>query len=118
MNALMQALKDRLQMILADEASWFGAHLEKAERVREWANGSFKLFAEEGYESVSLTCIDNSRGISIADLNGFLREHDMFLSNGYGDLKEKTFRIGHMGAVSMEQTNTLLSLVDDFVSRS
>ena len=116
--ALMQALKDRLQMILADEASWFGAHLEKAERVREWANGSFKLFAEEGYESVSLTCIDNSRGISIADLNGFLREHDMFLSNGYGDRKDNSFRIGHMGAVSMEQTNTLLSLVDDFVSRS
>lgn len=116
--ALMQALKDRLQMILADEAAWFGGQLEKANRVREWAKGSFQLFAEQGYESVSLTCIDNSREISIADLNGFLREHGMFLSNGYGDLKEKTFRITHMGAITMADTEQLLGLIDDFVAKS
>ena len=116
--AVMQALKDRLRMILADEDAWFGAHQQKANRVREWASDSFGLFAEPGYESVSLTCIENTRGISIADLNGFLREHGMFLSNGYGDLKEKTFRITHMGAVSMADTEQLLGLIDEFVAKS
>ncbi len=113
--ALMQALKDRLAMILADEDAWYGGHVERATVTREWARNRFSLFAESGFESVSLTCIENNRGISIADLNTRLREHDMFLSNGYGDLKEKTFRIGHMGAVTVEDTTHLLRLIDEFV---
>lgn len=116
--ALMQALKDRLAMILADEDRWYGGHLERAELTREWARDRFEIFAESGFESVSLTCIQNNRGISIADLNGKLREHDMFLSNGYGDLKEKTFRIGHMGAVTIDDTKELLGLIDNFVAAS
>ncbi len=116
--ALMQALKDRLAMILADEGGWYGGHLERAELTREWARDRFEIFAEAGFESVSLTCIQNNRGISIADLNGKLREHDMFLSNGYGDLKEKTFRIGHMGAVTMDDTRELLGLIDNFIAAS
>ncbi|NRA75005.1 MAG: alanine--glyoxylate aminotransferase family protein [Planctomycetes bacterium] len=114
--ALMQALKDRLAGILADEASWYQAHEEKAALTRDWATRQFKLFPEEGFESVSLTCIENNRGISIADLNQALRNHDMLLSNGYGDLKEKTFRVGHMGAVTTEDTKELLGLIDDFIS--
>lgn len=114
--ALMQALKDRLAMILADEDSWYGGHEERAMLTREWAARQFSLFPEEGYESVSLTCIENNRGISVADLNQVLRESDMFLSNGYGDLKEKTFRIGHMGAVTVNDTKELLGLIDNFIS--
>ncbi|MEE2856289.1 MAG: aminotransferase class V-fold PLP-dependent enzyme [Planctomycetota bacterium] len=116
--ALMQALKDRLAMILADEDRWYGGHLERAELTREWARDRFEIFAESGFESVSLTCIQNNRGISIADLNGKLREQDMFLSNGYGNLKEKTFRIGHMGAVTIDDTKELLGLIDNFVAAS
>jgi aspartate aminotransferase-like enzyme len=114
--ALMQALKDRLAMILADEDGWYGGHQERAELTREWARDRFDLFAESGFESVSLTCIENTRGISIADLNSALRENDMFLSNGYGDLKEKTFRIGHMGAVTLDDTRELLGLIDQFIA--
>ena len=113
--ALLQALKDRLAMILADEAGWYGGHEQRATLTREWAKRQFKLFPESGYESVSLTCIENTRGISIAGLNEDLRQHDMFLSNGYGDLKEKTFRIGHMGAVTVEDTKELLGLIDNFI---
>ncbi len=113
--ALMQALKDRLAMILEDEAGWYGGHEARAMVTREWAQKQFKLFPEVGYESISLTCIENTRGISIVDLNQALRQNDMFLSNGYGDLKEKTFRIGHMGAVTVEDTKELLGLIDNFI---
>ncbi|MGE4619618.1 MAG: aminotransferase class V-fold PLP-dependent enzyme, partial [Planctomycetota bacterium] len=72
--ALMQALKDRLAMILADEDRWYGGHRERAMVTREWAQRQFQLFPEKGYESISLTCVENTRGISVADLNGVLRE--------------------------------------------
>jgi len=41
-------------------------------------------------------CIKNTRGISVADLNKELGKRNLALSNGYGKLKEQTFRIAHM----------------------
>ena len=112
-----RALRKRLEKIHADEAKWYGDILEKATSTREWANDRFKMFPEPGYASVSLSCIENTRGISIADLNGYLREQGFMLSNGYKDLKEKTFRIGHMGANSMAHHQELLGLIDDFLKK-
>ncbi len=112
-----RALRKRLEKIAADEDAWYGMHREKSEFTRSWARERFALFPEEGYESVSLTCVENTRGISVADLNNFLRERGMILSNGYKDLKEKTFRIGHMGANDMEHHRTLLGLIDEFLER-
>ena len=57
----------------------------------------FALFAEEGFESPTITCIANTRGISVTDLNQELGKQWAMISNGYGALKEKTFRIAHMG---------------------
>ena len=113
--SLMYALRKRLEGILADEDGWYGAHLERAELTRSWARERFKVFPEEGYESVSLTCIENTRGISIVDLNAFLRVHGVIIANGYGILREKTFRIGHMGANDVDQHRHLLALLDRFL---
>lgn len=112
---MFRALKRRLEIILADEDAWYGSMREKAEFTRSWARERFALFPEEGYESISLTCIENTRGISVADLNKFLRERGVMLSNGYKALKEKTFRIGHMGANDLEQHRQLLGWIDEFV---
>lgn len=34
------------------------------------------------------------------------------ISNGYGNLKEVTFRIAHMADATMEEIRTLLGLID------
>jgi len=36
----------------------------------------------------------------------------MRISNGYGDLKEKTFRIAHMGDLTTADIRGLLSTID------
>jgi len=36
--------------------------------------------------------------------------------NGYGDLKNKTFRIGHMGEVTIKELDEMLSVLSDIVS--
>jgi aspartate aminotransferase-like enzyme len=70
------------------------------------------LFGEKGYESETLTCIKNTRGISIDKLNKELGKEYMQISNGYGDLKEKTFRIAHMGDTQMYEIEGLLVAIE------
>ncbi len=92
-------------------------HIEMAKLVRAWAvKRGFELFPEKGYESNTLTCINNTKGISIADLNKALsKAHHAIISNGYGDLKEKTFRIAHMGDVTMAEMKELLGWLDELI---
>ena len=39
----------------------------------------------------------------------------MRIANGYGTLKNKTFRIAHMGELTMADVNALLSAIDEFM---
>ncbi|MEZ4612897.1 MAG: hypothetical protein R2838_22085 [Caldilineaceae bacterium] len=53
----------------------------------------FVLMAEEGYRSPTVTTVGNNRNIDVKALNGFLKQRDMQISNGYGVFKDKAFRI-------------------------
>ncbi|HUT03002.1 MAG TPA: alanine--glyoxylate aminotransferase family protein [bacterium] len=91
-------------------------HVKMAEYARAWAKDRFDTFAEEGYESVTLTIVRNSRAIAVADLAKFLEEkYALQMANGYGKLKEKTFRIGHMGDLTLDEVKELLSRIDEYL---
>jgi aspartate aminotransferase-like enzyme len=112
--SLVHALGRQAERYAADLDAHWAKHIEMAEFVRSWAvDRGFELFAEPGYESVSLTCIRNTRGISVAELNAELGERGYALSNGYGKLKEQTFRIAHMGTTTLPEVRDLLLNVDD-----
>lgn len=93
----------------------FNKHLEQAKVVRAWAKKHFAMLAEEEYASNTLTTIKNTRGISVADLNKELAKRGFIISNGYGALKEKTFRIAHMGDTTMEEVKEILSVIEDIL---
>ncbi len=40
----------------------------------------------------------------------------MVISNGYGDLKGKTFRIAHMGDTQMDELEVLYAAMDEFLA--
>ena len=80
--------------------------------MREWAERSFELYPEKGYESVTLTCVKNSKGVDVAGMISRLEQRGYTISNGYGKLKEETFRIAHMGDHKMEEVKELLTLID------
>lgn len=84
----------------------FSRHIQVAEYVRKWAKDKFKLFAEEQYASNTITCVKNTKNIDIAKLNIALGERGYIISNGLEKIKDKTFRIGHMGE------STLLDLIE------
>src|SRR5216684_3427139 len=85
--------------------------------VRDWVQRSgFEFFAEEGFRSKTLTCVENNRGIDVVDLARKLREkHHLVIDPGYGKLRGKTFRLSNMGDETEETVSHLLSCLDDIV---
>jgi len=94
----------------------FARHRQMAEIVREWAGKHFALFAAPGFESNTLTCVQNTRNIDIPALNQeLLSRHDCIISDGYGHLKGKTFRIAHMGDMQSSHMRELLAWIDEIL---
>jgi aspartate aminotransferase-like enzyme len=53
--------------------------------------------------------------INVGDLNKELGKRGKEIANGYGDLKEKTFRIAHMGDMTNADLEELLRDIDQIV---
>lgn len=90
----------------------FARHAEMAEVVQAWAREYWEMYTEEGYYSKTVSCIKNTRGVSIAGLNEELARHACMISNGYGKLKETCFRIAHMADTQMWEVLGLLALIE------
>lgn len=113
----MFALDYQLEQILEVEGleNRFARHSEMAARARAWAKEYFDMFADPSVASNTLTTVKNTREISVKDLNAELGKRGYTISNGYGDLKEKTFRIAHMADTSMDELNALLAEIEDIL---
>jgi len=115
--SLLYALDTQLDDMLAEgmEAR-FERHMLLRDRTIGWAvTRGFGLYAKEGYRSPTVTCVTNSKNIHVESLNQFLRAKGLIISNGYGSLKEKTFRIAHMGDVQENDLDELLTTIDGFL---
>ncbi len=114
--SLIEALNVQLDDILDGglENRW-KRHKEMAAYVQDWAREFFDLFADERYLSPTLTNVKNTRGISVADLNGELAKRGAQISNGYGPLKEECFRIAHMGDLTLDDVKWLAEQIEDIL---
>ena len=115
--SLIFALDRQLDRILAEGLETrFARHATMAERVHKWAKSQdLSMYAPEGYRSQTVTTIKNERGIDFADLNAFLLEHGMRLANGYGPLKNITFRIAHMGETRISDLEKLFVTIEEYL---
>jgi aspartate aminotransferase-like enzyme len=116
--SLIYALDVQLDRILAEglEAR-FARHLAMAIRTQNWVieHGMEPLAAKQ-FRSKTVSTIQNSKGIDIAALNKFLLQRGMRIANGYGALKDKTFRIAHMGEIQLSDVETLLASMQEFMA--
>ncbi len=116
--SLMRALSAQLDVISAEGIERrHQRHRRLAARTQQWAvaNG-FELMAEEGYRSPTVTTVANNLNISVTDLNGYLAQYDMQISNGYGVYKDKAFRIAHMGEVTDADMTRLFAAMDEYMA--
>jgi len=93
----------------------FQRHLDMAEHVRSWTRKSFALYSDENYLSPTVTNVHNTREIDVVNLNAELAKRGAMLSNGYGDLKGKCFRIAHMGDLQVADVQWLTGQIDDIL---
>ncbi len=114
--SLIQALNKQMDDIFAEglENRW-KRHIDMAELVREWARERFAIYGDERYLSNTVTNVENTRGISVAGLNAELAKRGAMISNGYGALKEKCFRIAHMGDLQISDIKWILAQIDDIL---
>ena len=117
--SLIWALDVQLDKMLAEglEAR-FARHAAMADRVQSWAiEHGMEPLAPEGYRSKTVSTIKNLRGVDIAALNKFLMDKGMRIANGYGNLKNETFRIAHMGETRMHHIDELLDAFETFIEK-
>ena len=92
----------------------FARHRKMANMVKEWANGrGLEMVPEPGYESPTVSAIRRSEGMVTLELVKQMIGRGYRIVNGYGDLKDKSFRIGHMGAIMPDDIKELLGIMDD-----
>jgi len=116
----MFALDKQLDYILNEEGqeNRYARHLKMAKITRQWVkDNGFEMFPEAGYESNTVSAIKNTKGISVAELNKKIGEVGYVISNGYGDLKEKTFRIAHMADRKISELEKLLSILTETIKK-
>lgn len=107
--SLFYALRVQLERIEQEGLDVrYHRHRELAARARAWAKERLGLFPEDGYASFGLTCIENTIGFDWKKLDEAMRARGAVLGDGYGKLKGKTFRIAHMGDVTLGDLEALL----------
>jgi aspartate aminotransferase-like enzyme len=117
--SLIYALDLQLDHILQEGLEQrFARHGQMASAVRDWvtANG-FRLFAEPGHRSQTVTTVSNMLGVDLKQLNQFLAARQMRIANGYGTLRDKTFRIAHMGETQLVDIQALLEALSEYLEK-
>ena len=73
-------------------------------------------FAEKGYESNTVSTMKNSLNIDFAEMVKKMLQKGYRIVNGYGSLANKTFRIGHMGEVTVDKLEEMLKILTDIIT--
>ena len=93
-------------------------HWRMAERCWEWtttagAPWGLSVLAPAGRRSPTVTTITLPEGKTGPQVAGATKKRGYTIGAGYGQLKDRTFRIGHMGDHSLEGLNHLLNVLEE-----
>jgi len=120
----LYALKKQLERIEVEGIdNRFSRHKEMADYTRKWAlEEGFSLFAEEGFESDTVTCISNTKGLDFDAIKKDMATKGYSMDSGYkklnAALKEKgkptTFRIAHMGDLTLDEVKEFTSKLEGY----
>jgi len=116
---LIYALDFQLDRIFAEGLdARFARHAAMSQKVYAWAlaNG-LQPFPEDNCRSKTVVTIKNEKKWVIGDLNKFLLQRGMRIANGYGAIKDVTFRIATMGETSLKDVDNLLAGLQDFMKQ-
>jgi aspartate aminotransferase-like enzyme len=116
--ALFQVLDRQLPRVFTEGlAARAARHREMAALVQTWAAERFAVLAREGARSPTVTAIENTRAIDVPRFLAEVERRGFRIADGHGALAGATFRVGHMGDVTVDETNSLLAAMDEALGR-
>lgn len=114
------ALASKMEDIFAEGLdARFQRHATLAQLTRKWAqNHGFTLFPDAGFESVTLTCVNNGakaggRTVDVAKLQKLVKDRGFLIDGGYGKIKGTTFRLSNMGDETESTMRQLYAALDE-----
>ncbi|MEZ6196322.1 MAG: alanine--glyoxylate aminotransferase family protein [Planctomycetota bacterium] len=112
-TSMMVALRLQLHRMVAEtmEHRW-KRHQAMADLVRTRLGDRFALFPENDFMTPSETVYGAPEGLDVAALVAAVREKGKLFGDGYGILKGRTFRIGHMGDLQVEHVAEFLEVFE------
>ena len=116
----VNALASKLEDIFSEglEAR-FARHRQTSQMTRDWAaRHGFTLFPDPGFESVTLTCVNNGakpggRTVDVPKLQKIVKDRGFLIDGGYGKIKGTTFRISNMGDETPATMQSLCAALDE-----
>ncbi|HKM08976.1 MAG TPA: aminotransferase class V-fold PLP-dependent enzyme [Candidatus Methanomethylophilaceae archaeon] len=113
--SLMYALELQMERILKEGMpARYRRHKEMADMVRTWSEKLYGMFPDEDVRSNTISVLNRGD----MDFDGFhtaLKSKGYEISNGYGGIKDETFRIGHMGDLTPVRVRELLDVMDEII---
>ncbi|MHA2393031.1 MAG: pyridoxal-phosphate-dependent aminotransferase family protein [Promethearchaeota archaeon] len=116
----IRGLVSQLDYILNDEGltNRFKRHKHLGEKTRSWVSETgLEMFSENGYESNTVSTIKNNLNLDITNMVNDLLEEGYRIVNGYGKLRNNTFRIGHMGELTLKHLEEMLKVLTIIISK-
>lgn len=128
--SLLYALETQLERIGREglENRW-RRHWAMARRAHDWVAGlagrsglagpsgeGLRVLAPEPYRSPTVTAVDLPEGLAGPEVAGRMRERGFTIAPGYGRLRERTVRIGHMGDHTPEELKSVLEALEEVLA--
>ena len=89
---------------------------KRMQRIRRGIEDlDLSLFPEPRYESPIVACVNAPNGLSGLEVYERMRGRGFELAKGYGKLRERTFRIGNMGYIRLEDLDEMLRALGEIL---
>jgi aspartate aminotransferase-like enzyme len=115
--SLLYATAEQLNRIVDKEGvqNRFMRHQVMANRVRDWGRQYFETFTDPRFLVNTITNFKAPGWFDTATFIQQAKKRGLVISNGYGPLKNKCFRIGHLGDHTIRDIEKLLHKLDQLV---
>ena len=123
-TTLMYALEAQMEDIGREgiERRW-ERHVQMRDATIEWVEGvsmrrgiDLQVMAPEGARSPTVTVVVCPKGMRGPDVCEAVKARSFTIGSGYGDLKDTTFRIGHMGDHTLEGLQRCLHVTENAIA--
>lgn len=114
------ALRKELEIIEKEggKQARLDLYRRRSDRIRRGLSElGLTLFPRRGYESPTIMCVNAPKEMTGLQIYEEMRKRGFELAKGYRDLKEKTFRIGNMGYITLEDIEEMLQALASVLNR-